>query len=283
MDFKELAKKILNEGEETPKATTKNSVEEILESLDQKMNESESTEFDSSSSDKAEKKFKKEAKNADKYVKSDPNELVVDMGKGMKAPKNVNETVSPKFLGKLNYVPNPLEYPVGTTFKNINEGTVYIRAEGENLWESLVSDGKPGKNAYPSGGGGLGLRDVNATIAAATGGVSVYVSGATSGTLFTNNLIVNNIIYQTTITSASVQLDPSWDNQIVINSSGVTIKLPNPPVTGIDYTFFNRNYAYTLSAAQSIYYNGTVANTQSIVSGTNILFSSFDGLYWCCK
>jgi hypothetical protein len=283
MDFKDLANKILNEGAETPKTKKTDSVESILESLDQKMNEEPSSDSSShSDSDMAEKKFKKDAKKAAAYVKSDPNELVVDMGKGMKAPKNVNES-APKHLGKLNYIPNPLEYPIGTTFKNVNEGTVYIRAEGENLWESFVSDGKPGKNAYPSGGGGLGLRDVNATIAAATGGVSVYVSGATSGTLFTNNLIVNNIIYQTTITSSSIQLDPTYDNQVVINASAVTIKLPNPPITGLEYTFFNRNFAYTLSAAQSIYYNGTVANTQPIVSGTNILFCAYDGLVWAAK
>jgi len=278
MDFKDLANKILNEGAETPKAKDVDSVESILESLDQKMNEEASSTSDETSD---EKEFKKDAKKAAAYVKSDPNELVVDMGKGMKAPKNVN--VSPKFLGKLNYMPNPLEHTPGTTFKHVNEGVVYIRTEGENLWESLVSDGKPGKNAYPSGGGGLGLRDVNKAISDSTGGVSVYVSGATSGTLFTNNLIVNNIIYQTTITSSSVQLDPSYDNQVVINASAVTIKLPNPPITGLEYTFFNRNFAYTLSAAQSIYYNGTVANTQSIVSGTNILFCAYDGLVWAAK
>lgn len=400
MDFKELANKILNEGEETPKVVDVDSVDSILESLDQKMNESESTEFDSSSSDKAEKKFKKDAKEAKKYVESDPNELVVDMGKGMKAPKNVNETVSPKFLGKLNYTPNPLEYPVGTTYKNINEGTVYIRSEGENLWESLVSDGKPGKNAYPSGGGGLGIRDVNSAVATqlASGNITDlnvviapgtlvgfpgspieadgninsyfqvieqnqssgtiastdfvatsnagsdtnlyidmgingsgfsqsatgwYVNGAndgylytqggnlaigtstsgaqivifvggtsasniqatvtTSGYTFVNNITVPNILYGTSVVTSSVQLTNTSNNQQVVSAAGTTVKLPVSPINGIDFAIFNRNNAYTLSAAQQIYYNGSAAASQSITSGTNILFVCFEGTYWAAK
>lgn len=92
----------------------------------------------------------------------------------------VNLIETPKFLGKFDNrsIPNPTEFPENSTYKNINEGVVYIQKNG--LWESYLEDGKSPApvNAWPSGGG-VGINEVNSLISNALVGVSAS-SGMTS-------------------------------------------------------------------------------------------------------
>jgi lysophospholipase L1-like esterase len=133
------------------------------------------------------------------------------------------------FVGSFNYVPDPIEYNEGAIYKNVNEGVAYIRKG--LLWEELVRDGKPGRDAARVGaGGGLGLTDVQSEIKSAfpvqhplqlqTARVVVIGDSQTQ----VNNIYFNNP-YQ-------VQLASPWPTHLAAASQGHLTILRNVGIGG---------------------------------------------------
>jgi hypothetical protein len=118
------------------------------------------------------------------------------------------------FVGSFNYVPDPIEYNEGSIYKNINEGVAYIRKG--LLWEELVRDGKPGRDAARVGGSGVGVAEVKEIV----GNLGIYSTISDLNSIDTSNLKVgttaqvNSIVYTWNGTSIG------WTTKPNINSVG---------------------------------------------------------------
>ena len=147
MNFKKLAEQKIDElsGKKTPeKIIDKDSVELVLEGLDEDHSEKTLNE--------AEQDF----------------ELEFD--------EETVENLFDGYLGEQKDVPNPLECGPNATYRNLREGVVYKKGP-DNLWETFVKDGTPGRNGQASPGGGCGVNEVNSIVNAAISNIVISGTG----------------------------------------------------------------------------------------------------------
>lgn len=193
----------------------------------------------------------------------------------------INESIevvkdSPTFLGKFDNrsIPNPTEYPENSTYKNINEGVVYIQRNG--LWESFLEDGKaqPPVKAWPSGGG-VGLNEVNSLIQNALVGVSAS-SGMTSAVV---QQISSLVSYQTlslqsnvivTTPSATFGNLQTFSYNIIPNFLGIIVSGTSAGSYTANYNIYTTNDGSNLTKIAF----GTITNSNNIDS--NIILNAYN-------
>jgi hypothetical protein len=107
---------------------------------------------------------------------------VLDVKIEVPTERIVTEKSELNFVGSFNYVPDPIEYGEGSIYKNVNEGVAYIRKG--LLWEELVRDGKPGRDAARVSGSGVGVAEVKSI----TGMLGIFDSKAELDKVPTTNL-----------------------------------------------------------------------------------------------
>ena len=99
-----------------------------------------------------------------------------------------------EFIGHYNTAPNPNQYNLNTTYRNVYDRTVYIRTK--KGWEVFLKDGSDGRNG--SSGGGMGFRDVSNLIEEKLNSYSPSSSGTFYGLTGIINLFTSASVYTVT-------------------------------------------------------------------------------------
>jgi lysophospholipase L1-like esterase len=139
---------------------------------------------------------------------------VLDVKIEVPTERTVTEKSELNFVGSFNYIPDPIEYNEGSIYKNVNEGVAYIRKG--LLWEELVRDGKPGRDAARVGGSGVGVAEVKSI----TGMLGIFDSKDELDKVPTTNLKIG--------TTATLPSGPvTWQGAAVGWASSKTVDVLN--------------------------------------------------------
>lgn len=168
-----------------------------------------------------------------------------------------------KYLGEHHSAPNPLEQPINTFYRNINEGVVYIKRD--QLWEVFLKDGKNGSQGPQgqAGGSGAGVREVQTLIDNAVS--QLVISGGTLNSIEWNK--ITNIPVASSATSGVLSSE-DWSsfNNKVNAVSGNYLPISGGNVTG--------NLSANNISANSFYFNSTSDKLLSLDSNKKIVSTS---------
>lgn len=125
-----------------------------------------------------------------------------------------NENIEPQviYLGEHHSAPNPLEQPINSFYRNINEGIVYIKRD--QLWEVFLRDGRNGSQGPQgqTGGSGAGVKEVQSLIDNSIS--QIIISGGTLNSIDWSKL--NNIPTASSATSGVLTSEDwlSFNNKV---------------------------------------------------------------------
>lgn len=134
------------------------------------------------------------------------------------------ESLFDGYLGEQKEAPNPLDYGPNATYRNLREGVVYKKGQ-DNLWETFVKDGQPGKQG--NSGSGLGVQEATRLIISTVN--SMQLSGVSSSATDWSNIL--GPVFNTTYISGTPQTA-----ELVI-SAGVSQRVAIPQGTHTKFKF----------------------------------------------
>ena len=183
------------------------------------------------------------------------------------------QTSSMLYLGEHHIAPNPLEQPVNSFYRNINEGIVYVKRD--QLWEVFLRDGKNGSQGPQghSGGSGTGVKEVQQIVNDAVS--QIVISGGTLNSIEWSKVTNVPTASNTTSGVLSSQDWNTFNNKINSVSAVEWAKVTGVPtassvtsgvLTSQDWTTFNNKLTSAITTEQVL---ALINNAISGISATS--------------